>query len=147
MPVDLCPTHYQERQRKRKRNEDDDMEPEECCEKHNKYTKRTLGLWKVETSSDAIVALAPKTYICYNLNNQVKKISCKGIQKRGNKLTAKDYKRIIQTKKPHYVINRGLRLDHKKKMRTYSQLKRGMTFLYTKRKVLSDRVSTVPLDL
>ena len=160
MPVDLCPAHYRQRQEKRKRDESDDsVEPEECCERHLKYQKRTLGLWKVETSADAIVALAPKSYICYNLlenhegcdapdtTETVMKISCKGVQKKINPLTARDYQKILQNSGSHYIVNRGLRLDHKKKMRTYSQHKRGLSYLYTKRKVLEDGISTAPLDL
>ena len=159
MPQRLCDYHYNERQQAREsgdRTADEDFSAvHKCCDDVRRFQKRTLGLWKVECEADAVIALAPKSYICFNHSTdgtedilETVKKSHKGVQPANNPLTARDYWRVMDSMKPHYVINRGIRLDQTKKlMRTYRQEKRGLSYLYVKRKVLDDGISTLPLDL
>ena len=157
MPQYLCDFHYQERQEARQRGESNDSEfnvLQACCHEVKDYQKRTLGLWKVECVSDGVVALAPKSYACFNLpeedvcdTNKIVKLSHKGVQKSNNDLTAEDYWRVLDSTKPRYIVNRGMRLHGENTMRTYRLEKRGLSYLYTKRKVLADGISTIPLDL
>ena len=62
------------------------------------YDARTPGLFKVECSGDAIVALSSKTY-CVKTSH-VPKISCKGINKvtLGNNTVYKMYENVLFTK-------------------------------------------------
>lgn len=116
-----------------------------CCVAAYKYHTRTPGLWKVECKADKIVALAPKSYIC---SGQTDKISCKGVQKRINPLTAQHFQQVLETKAPVSAVNRGFRLNPQTHtMNSYVQSKTGLSYLYIKRKVLEDGVSTLPLDV
>ena len=171
MPQYQCEQHFEERQRARELghdDEDDELEQQArsgemaCCESVRKKHKRTLGLWKVECESDAIIALAPKSYHCFNLVDPDQsdpnlplihgkafkgiKTSCKGVQKT-NELTAADYYRVMDSKQAKYIINRGIKKDLDAQMKTYKQEKRGLSYLYTKRRVLRDGISTRPLKL
>ena len=162
MPLDLCRHHYDERQASRRAGEDIADEVygplQKCCYDSQDYQKRTVGLWKVECKSDGIVALAAKAYNCYNVaapidpqedenaTYETVKLSCKGVQK-CNPMTPNAYRCVLHSKNNHYAINRGMRLSHQKQMHTYRQNKKALSYLYVKRKVLEDGVSTVPLDL
>ena len=149
MPADLCPRHWAERQACRQHGMPEPL-PQDCCRAHLKHQQREPGLWKVEAQADAIIALAPKCYVCYNNRDEdesIQKMSCKGVQKKLNVITPEDYYRVLQSTTPKNIMNRGLRLDANRRMRLYAQSKRGLSYLYVKRKVLDDGVSTVPLDL
>ena len=162
MPTDLCKDHYDERQRRRERGEEgteDVFGPlPYCCYQSFAHQRRTLGLWKVECQSDAIVALAAKAYNCYNVTQpenpeeddnltfETVKLSCKGVQK-CNPMTANAYRSVLHSTKSHYAVNRGIRLSHLKQMCTYKQQKKSLSYLYVKRQVLDDGVSTIPLKL
>ncbi|MDY6842453.1 MAG: hypothetical protein SV429_13420, partial [Pseudomonadota bacterium] len=107
--------------------------PPPCCASTYQHEKREPGLWKVEAVADRIVALSPKCYICSNHDTQERdKVSCKGVQKRINPLSYAIFRNVLETQQPHYVINRGFRLDSKQNMRTFVQPKTGMSYLYVK---------------
>ena len=157
MPQDLCDAHYDERQRVRERGEDDStfLGDGKCCQDARAFQRRTLGLWKVECESDAIIALAPKAYVCYNFldsdnpnhnNTSTVKTSHKGVQA-SNMLNAKHFAGVLHTRDHKHFINRGIKLCPDKLMRTYRQEKRGLSYLYTKREVLDDGISTIPLKI
>ena len=74
------------------------------------------------------------------------KHSCKGLQKTRNQLSRDIYLDVLKSQNPHEGVNRGFRAVGGR-MYTYTQTKRGLSYLYAKRKVLDDGVSTVPLDL
>ena len=57
-----------------------------------------------------------------------------------------DFIRVMQDGTQHVVLNRGFRyIDGK--MRTYSQLRNGLSPIFIKRRVLEDGVHTEPLDI
>lgn len=172
MPQYQCKTCWEERQQARDRGIDGDEDELEikarcagrdCCDQVRKRQRRTPGLWKVECESDAVIALSPKTYQCFNLEDVPEgepdnnpylpgkifkgvKLSAKGVQKT-NILTPEDYWRVYDSKRHRYIINRGIKRSYEREMKTYKQEKRGLTYLYTKRRVLRDGQSTRPLTL
>ena len=53
---------------------------------------------------------------------------------------------VLDTKKPSTSINRGF-IMKENQVFTYSMAKDGLTYLYCKRKVLNDGISTTYLDI
>ena len=116
-----------------------------CCYKTELFHNRTPGLFKTEYEGDEICFLAPKTYCCES-SSRKQKLSCKGVNKRINPLKMDDFIRVMQDGTQHVVLNRGFRyIDGK--MRTYSQLRNGLSPIFIKRRVLEDGVHTEPLDI
>ena len=75
------------------------------------------------------------------------KFSSKGIQKDKNDITKEIFQNVLNDPKYKDVCtNRGFRVidNH---MITYTQEKKGMSYYYDKRVVLSDGVSTLPLPI
>ena len=110
---------------------------------HAAFDKRTPGLFKVEWSGQGFVGLNSKTYYCWG---QSDKYSCKGISKRNNDITKEKYLKVLQTKKADEGVNKGFRIVNNRVL-TYSQFRGGFSYFYPKRKVLSDGISTIPLDI
>ena len=118
--------------------------PRTDTEDHIKYDRREPGLFKEEWSGDGIVALCSKTYYCFGAKD---KFSCKGLNKRQRRpITAQRYLDVLSSKTSGSGVNRGFRLLNGT-MVTYSQEKNALPYLYIKRKVDEDGVSTSPLDL
>lgn len=116
-----------------------------CCFKTELYHNRTPGLFKTEYEGDEICFLAPKTYCCESAGGN-QKVSCKGVNKKINPLKMEDFLRVLQEGTRHTVLNRGFRyIDGK--MRTYAQLKCGLSPIFIKRRVLEDGIHTEPLDI
>ena len=120
--------------------------PFECCKRAQAFNKRTPGKFKFEFEGDGIVALCSKTYICWG--HKETKVSCKGLQKKRNmeRLTKQKYLEVLQTQKPGWGINKGFRA-HEGRVFTYAQKRFGLSYMYCKRHVNNDGVSTEPLDL
>lgn len=108
----------------------------------NDYDKRTPSLFKVEYTGNAIVALNSKCYYCKGTYD---KLSSKGCQ-RSNNLLFDDYKNVLLNGTNKMITNRGFRTRFNK-ICSYECEKVGLTPFYFKRKVLSDGISTIPLDL
>lgn len=113
----------------------------------SKDTKRTPGLLKEEYRGTAMCCLAAKTYIAIDDITGEKKVSSKGLMKKVNKLTFEDYKQVLITQKATGGKNIGFRMNPDNKIWTYLQEKQGLPYLYVKRKVLPDGISTEPLDI
>jgi hypothetical protein len=110
---------------------------------HRAFDKRTPGLFKVEWEGDGIIALCSKTYYCFGSKN---KISCKGLNNAKNDITKEQYKRVLTSQTASGGVNRGFRM-RSDGMYTYEQAKTAFSYLYPKRKVDADGVSTTYLDL
>ncbi|XP_071834987.1 uncharacterized protein [Apostichopus japonicus] len=108
------------------------------------YDKRTPGLFKLEWEGDGIISLSSKCYYCFGSSKD--KVSCKGINRNTGDLTKENYLRVLDTKSSIQMKNRGFRL-YGNKMQTYVQQKTALSYLYIKRKVLKDGISTEPLDV
>lgn len=113
-----------------------------CCTNQQKYDKRTPGLFKVEWSGDGCIALTSKTYICFGSRDT--KLATKGVTKRLNKFCKDDYLSVLRTKKNGVGVNVGFRTDGVR-IRTYRQYKVALPYLYIKRIVEDDGISTRPI--
>ena len=119
--------------------------PRNDTKENAKFDKRTPGLFKVEFEGDGMVALAPKLY--YVLGSQGKdKFSSKGVQKSNEILNYKIFKDVLETNGIMYVDNKGMRYVDNQVV-WYTTHKKGLTAKYNKRKVLEDKITTVPLEV
>src|SRR5712671_5645861 len=117
--------------------------PREDTPENTAYDKRTPGLFKIETTADCFIGLSSKTYYC---GGDKVKFSCKGVNKHGNDITKETYLSVLNTGKSVSKENRGLRVDGHD-MYGYTQTKCAFSYFYGKRKVLEDRVTTLPLAI
>lgn len=121
-----------------------------CCAACEFTDSRTCGIFKFENVSDAIYALAPKSYVTINYETQAVKLSAKGCRRRPllQQRPVDIFKAVLDTGDPHHVINRGIRLLDGKVV-TYRLLKPGISFQYFKRIVLPTLggIYTRPLDI
>ena len=120
--------------------------PSQCCLDSFKFQKRTPGLFKEEFRGEGIISLCSKTYIAWG--DEGDKISCKGLQKKRNleNLTKQKYLNVLETQTAGKGTNKGFRVNAGK-IFTYEQEKFGLSYLYAKREILEDGVSTKPLKL
>ena len=76
------------------------------------------------------------------------KCSSKGANQERNELTREDFKDVVTTQEPCKVENAGfIRSKEDGSIKTYTQSKIGMSYIYMKGKVLADGVSTTHLDI
>ena len=76
------------------------------------------------------------------------KCSSKGSDQERNELTKDDFSDVVTTQEPRTVENAGfIRSKEYGSIKTYTQSKIGMSYIYMKRKVLADGVSTTHLDI
>ena len=114
---------------------------EPCCTERQNFDKRTPGLMKVEWQGDVMVCLCPKTY--FGSGGSGDKLSCKGLNKNINDLTEKDFLEVLLTGEKGCGRNKGFRVVGNV-MYTYVLVKGALSYLYIKRIVLGDGVSTAP---
>ena len=123
--------------------------PRTCCEKHAQHDKREPGLFKEEFRCTEMIALCSKTYICYDSHTKTTKLSSKGLNK--NTLLEGEpmakYRKTLEEQESTTSVNHGFRVVDSKNVQTYEQTKRGLSYLYGKRKVRDDGRHTDPLDL
>ena len=74
------------------------------------------------------------------------KFSSKGVSKRHLTAPMAKFRRVLKTHKAESGYNRGFRV-RKNEVFTYTQERRGFSYLYCKRKVLDDGIHTMPLDI
>ena len=74
------------------------------------------------------------------------KYSSKGVSKRHLTAPMTKFRTVLKTRKAQSGVNRGFRV-RKNDVFTYIQERRGFSYLYCKRKVLSDGIHTEPLDV
>ena len=98
----------------------------------------------MEWQGDGFVGLAAKSHFCFNNQNpNLDKYSSKGINK-SIKLTRDHYLSVLKTREASKNTNKGFILKNNK-MLTYAMTKEGLSYLYCKRKVLDDGISTIYL--
>ena len=147
-----------------------------CCRKRQAFDKRTPGLFKLEYKGDGIVALCSKTYCCFGTcitdeetfrrryPNDDKvgvlctkelcffgkgcktKTSAKGINGNLNYLARQKYLNVLLHRMSGSGLNRGFR-SNGCDMHTYSQTRDALSFLYIKRVVAKDGITTSPLAI
>ena len=117
--------------------------PLPCCKNRLLFDKRTPGLFKIEWEGDRMTSLNSKSY---SGEGDTVKVSCKGVIQKQNPLNLESYNNVLHTGATHMVTNKGFKVvDHH--MVTYTQVKKGLNYQYIKRKICSDGVSTIPLDI
>ena len=109
----------------------------------DQHGEREPGLYKVEAEAEGTVALCSKTYFMWN--GESTKLSTKGLSKVTNSFKKDDFLKVLNTRVSGSGINRGLR-PIKDEMYEYEQERLGLTFLYFKREVLTDGITTKPLS-
>ena len=121
--------------------------PRTDTKEHLKYDTRTPGLFKVEFSGDGMVALNSKVYYCLGDLTNKDKMSSKGTQKANNSSVLKynNFKKVLHSNVPIFVENSGMRYMNGSVV-WYSTYKAGLTTKYNKRMIMSDHVSTAPLE-
>ena len=97
-----------------------------------------------------MICLCSKTYCCYDAKSDKYKFSSKGLNKRTLEETGDgplEKNRRVMEKIINFIsANGGFRtINHC--VATYEQTKKGLSKFYIKRKVLSDGIDTVPLNL
>ncbi len=123
-----------------------------CCDAYAAYDLRTVSLYKLECEGSRFVGLCSKTYVVRageGAGEESDKFSCKGVQKvrlqqAGNVYEC--YKDVLTSGRPYEVTNKGFRhVGHT--TYTYTLRKKALSFLYIKRLVGHDNISTSPLPL
>ena len=146
--------------------------PNETTKESKAFDKRTPGLFKVEFEGNSIYALCSKLYFVEGVEKPIDpikeeekkkkaedpnyleddeeekkdKYSCKGIQKNQNVIDKNRFHNVLFNDEKDKCSNKGFRVINNE-MVTYIQQKKGLSYVYDKRKVLADGVSTVPLDI
>ena len=120
--------------------------PRDDSEEHALVDKYRPGLFKVEFTGDEMICLNSKTYFCSDNESNSSKYSCKGVSTRLNKIEKEMYATVMETKVSQEGTNKGFRLVDGDMM-TYTQSRKAFTYLYIKREVLEDGVSTKPIPL
>ena len=113
--------------------------------------KSTISVNQVcSRSCTEMICLCSKTYCCYDAISDKYKFSSKGLNKRILEETGdgplEKYRRVMEEIINLTSTNRGFRtINHC--VATYEQTKKGLSCFYPKRKMLSDGIHTVPLNL
>ena len=141
-----------------------------CCYNNEQFHNKTLGLFKTEQVFKQITVLNSKAYYgigFYEVHSGDdiwkdgdSKFSSKGLNKTSKEsldksksnykkdvLTFENYRKALFDKRQIGGINKGFKSTLPGGMFTYSQFKKGLNFLYPKRHVCDDYVSTEPLNL
>jgi hypothetical protein len=85
-------------------------------------------------------------YCCADTTEDNIKLSCKGIQKEGNNVNYQKFNDLFLDAHEDKVLNKGLRYIEGQ-MKSYEQSKRGLSYVYHKRIVQSDGITTKPLKI
>ena len=111
-----------------------------CCQTVKQHDSRTAGKFHLEFKGSGMVALCSKCYYCIGDKD---KSSSKGISKKHNTLTSEEYKNVLFSQGISSGVNKGLRMKNNV-MYTYTQNRKGLNYMYGKRIVLPDHVTTRP---
>jgi len=119
--------------------------PRQCCQKHRDLDMLTPGLFKSEVeNATSICALSSKTYVVKGPN--LIKVTSKGLQKSRLHNAWERYLAVLTGRRVDGVENMSFRvfLD---KVYTFRQKRLGLSAIYQKAVVLSDGVTTKPLNI
>ena len=118
LPAEACPQRTESYIKQRTTG--DDWEKQECCQKYNKFTQRTLGLMKVEYFGNKQISLKSKTYFC--LGDKSKQVS-KRVCINQNPLTFEEYRNVLQSNQPLTITNHGF-CSYQNRIFSYAQFKK-----------------------
>ena len=120
-----------------------EWKPDPCCAVVGKHDSRTIGKFHQEFKGSGMLALCSKCYYCIGGNS---KKSAKGISHIHNSLGESDYREVLLHQTEHKATNKGFRITPGG-IFTYTQAKKGLSYLYGKRIVCADHVTTLPTRL
>jgi hypothetical protein len=80
------------------------------------------------------------------MNEKENKFSCKGIQKENKNISYKKIENVLINKTHNMVVYQGFRYVNGC-MNTYEQQKKGLSYIHNKRILLSNGISTKPLNI
>ena len=107
----------------------------------DEYSKRVPGLFKAEFQGKRMIALTSKCYFADNGKDEgVKKFSCKGVNRRQNKMNWERYKNAL-----FGSLDKARNIGFRKRdnhIVTYEQSKLGLSAYYDKRIVHEDGIHT-----
>ena len=141
LPAEACATHQKEFVDTKVAGHE--WQPKSCCVKQKKFDRRTPGLFKVEWKGDAMVGLFSKTYFGWGDKN---KCSTKGISKTQNAIDKEKFLEVLTTKQSAGGVNIGFQVKDNT-VYTYRQQRDALSYLYPKRKVMTDGITTAPLSI
>ena len=124
----------------------------DCCDAHRTFNSRAPGLFNLEASGKAMIALSSKAYVLDKGEGQESskggrfKLSCKGVNKTRVVDPYRTFETVLDTQQPWLVRNQGFRA-HNNSVYTYEQEKIGLSYFYCKRRVLLDGIHTEPLSI
>ena len=124
--------------------EENTFEVQSCKKKIKFNLPMQVGLviyQYANTSGAGIIGLSSKTYCCFGAYD---KFSCKGVNRKTNDINKEKYLNVLLTKQSCAGLNKGFRVVNNS-MYTYEQVRDGFSYFYPKRKVLEDKVTTMPL--
>jgi hypothetical protein len=110
------------------------------------YDKRTPGLFKVETTKDKMICLCSKMCYCAKNDDDQINFSCKGIQKDGNNVNYEKFKNVLFNKYNDIATNKGFSYVNGY-MKSYEQVKKGLSDVYHKRKICDYGINKKPLNI
>lgn len=116
---------------------------DKCCQTEAKFDSRTVGKFHSEWEGKGVVALCSKCYYCIGSKP---KFSSKGVSKVHNDLSEKDYMSVLANQNISTGTNKGFRVKGDS-IFTYTQVKKGLNYMYGKRIVGPDHVTTFPTQL
>ena len=124
--------------------------PRTCCVKHKQHDKGEPGLFKEGFRCTEMLCLCCKTYCCYDVTSIKIKFSSKGLNKRvleqsGDEPLEK-YRRVLNETVNVTSNIRGFRKNNQS-VATYEQVKKVLSYFYTKRIAETDGIHTQPLNL
>jgi hypothetical protein len=123
---------------------DERLPDQPCCLEKRRYDKRRPGVFKEEYKGDGIVALCSKTYFCFGERGN--KFSSKGLSQTANTLTKERYLDVLTHRQSGGGLNKSFRTDGCR-VYTYAQTRKALSYVYLKRRVCDDGVSTLPILL
>ena len=142
LPAEACSVHHQDYVHTKLVGKE--WQPHSCCVQKRKFDKRTPGFFKIEWEGTGMVGLCSKTY--YGWGDKTNKCSTKGISKKHNQLDKKQFLDVLMTKQSAGSINVGFQVKNNT-VYTYRQERNALSYLYPKRRVMEDGITTVPLSI
>ena len=124
--------------------------PGTCCVKHKQHDKREPGLFKVEFRCSEMLCLCSRTYCSYDVASKELEYSSKGVNKHVLEQSGdgplEKYRKVLTEKVNVTSNNRGFRANNHS-VAAQEQVKKRLSYFYSKRIVESDGIHTQSLNL
>ena len=124
--------------------------PRTCGVKHKQHDNREPGLFKKEFRCTEMLCLCGKTYCCYDVTSNKLKFRGKGLNKRVLEQSGdgplEKYRRVLKEKANVTSNNKRFRTNNHS-VATYEQVKKALSYFYTKRRFQKYGIHTQQLNL